>query len=297
MVIRVGTAGWSYADWEGRVYPRSRPRGFHPLPFLARYVDCIELNSSFYALPDPRHAQAWVERVEPWPAFRFTAKLWGALTHEPSTDVASASIELQRALAPLVTSGRLGAWLAQFPLGFRDGRATRDRLERIDAAFEGRPLVLELRHASWFEPDALEFLERLAGRSLAEIDLPEPPADSRVRHGPRHAPYVGPLGYLRVHGRNQGAWFDPRAGRDQKYDYLYSEAEVAELAARARRLAGGRDETYVITNNHFGGQALANAIELRALLGGEPVPAPADLLRAFPRLKRVAHGDGQQELF
>jgi uncharacterized protein YecE (DUF72 family) len=72
---------------------------------------------------------------------------------------------------------------------------------------------------------------------------------------------------------------------------------VAELAARARRLAGGRDETYVITNNHFGGQALANAIELRSLLAGAAVPAPVDLLRSFPRLSARARADGQGELF
>jgi uncharacterized protein YecE (DUF72 family) len=118
-----------------------------------------------------------------------------------------------------------------------------------------------------------------------------------VRHGPRRVPSLGPIGYLRVHGRNQAAWFDPRADRDQKYDYLYGADEVAELAERARRLAGGRDETYVITNNHFGGQALANALELRALLGGGPVAAPADLVRSFPHLRDATIGEGQRELF
>lgn len=295
--MRIGTAGWSYADWEGRVYPRSKPRGFHPLPFLARYVDCVELNSSFYALPDPRHAESWVRMVEPWPEFRFTAKLWRALTHEPATDVARAARDFRASIAPLADSGRLGALLAQFPLGFRDGSSTRARLQRLDLAFAGEALVLEVRHASWFEPDALAFLESLGGWSLAEIDLPEAPEGSSVRHGPRIAPKLGAIGYLRVHGRNQAAWFDPRAGRDQKYDYLYGAAEVAELAERARRLAGGRDETYVITNNHFGGQALANALELRSLLAGRRVAAPADLVRSFPRLKNTTQSDGQQELF
>ena len=244
-MIRIGTAGWSYADWEGRVYPRTKPRGFHPLPFLARYVDCVELNSSFYALPDPRHAESWVRMVEPWPAFRFTAKLWGALTHERETDVARAASSYRAALAPLAEGGRLGALLAQFPLGFRDGPATRERMSRLTEAFVGLPLALEVRHASWYEPGALEFLEALGGWSLAEIDLPEPPEGSRARHGPRSAPYLGPIGYLRVHGRNQAAWFDPRAGRDQKYDYLYGEDEVAELAARARGAwrAGGTRPT------------------------------------------------------
>ncbi|HVS19295.1 MAG TPA: DUF72 domain-containing protein [Planctomycetota bacterium] len=296
-MIRIGTAGWSYADWEGRVYPRSKPRGFHPLAFLARYVDCVELNSSFYALPDPRHVESWVRLVETRPAFRFTAKLSGALTHEHATDVAQASSAFRAALAPLAKAGRLGALLAQFPLGFRDGPATRERLQRLHEGLVGLPLAIELRHASWFEPGALVFLGGLGDWSLAEIDLPEPPAGSRARHGPRQAPHLGPIGYLRVHGRNQAAWFDPRADRDQKYDYLYDESEVAELARRARRLAGSRDETYVITNNHFGGQALANALELRALLTAERVAAPADLVRSFPRLERTTRSDGQQELF
>lgn len=296
-MIRIGTAGWSYADWEGRVYPRSKPRGFHPLPFLARYLDCIEINSSFYALPDPVHVEAWVRHVEPWPAFRFTAKLWSALTHEQGSDLAASTQAFRAALAPLERAGRLGAVLVQFPLGFRDGEPARARLQGIARGLPGLPLAIELRHASWFAPEPLAFLERIAGASLVEIDLPEPPPGSSARHGPREVPPLGPVGYLRLHGRNQSAWFDPRAGRDRKYDYLYGEAEVAELAARARRLAGGRDETYVITNNHFGGQALANAIELRSLLADAPVLAPADLVRSFPRLDRCARADGQRELF
>lgn len=296
-MIRIGTAGWSYADWEGRVYPRTKPRGFHPLPFLARYIDCIEINTSFYALPDPDHVEAWVRHVQPWPAFRFTAKLWGALTHEEGTDLAVSARAFRASVAPLERSGRLGAVLVQFPMGFRDSAAARTRMQAIARGLAGLPLAIELRHVSWFAPEPLAFLERIAGASLVEIDLPDPPPGARPRQGPREVPSIGPVGYLRLHGRNQAAWYDPDAGRDRKYDYLYGAAEVAELAARAHRMAGGRDETYVITNNHFGGQALANAIELRSLLADAPVLAPADLLRSFPRLNAFARSDGQRELF
>lgn len=296
-MIRVGTAGWSYADWEGRVYPRRKPRGFHPLAFLSRFVDCIEVNSSFYALPDPRHVDAWRRLVEPRTGFRFTAKLWGALTHEAESDVAAGCAAFRRAFQPLEQAGVLGAVLAQFPLSFRDGPANRTRLQRVAQGLSGLPLGVELRHASWFDGDAAAFLEGLDGSALVEIDLPDPPMGSPVRHAPREVPLIGGLGYLRLHGRNQATWFDPGAGRDRKYDYLYDEAEVAELAARARRIAQGRDETYVITNNHFGGQALANAIELRALLGGRAVAAPAELLHSFPRLSACARAEGQGELF
>jgi uncharacterized protein YecE (DUF72 family) len=296
-MMRIGTAGWSYADWEGRVYPRRKPRGFHPLAFLSRFVDCVEVNSSFYALPDPRHVDAWRRLVQGRPEFRFAAKLWGGLTHETESDVAAGCAAFRRAFLPLEQAGVLGAVLAQFPLSFRDGPATRTRLQRLAQGLPGLPLAIELRHASWFGDEALDFLAGLSGCALVEIDLPEPPAHSGARHAPREAPRLGALGYLRLHGRNQASWFDPSAGRDRKYDYLYDAAEVAELAARARRIAQGRDETYVITNNHFGGQALANALELRALLGGGPVAAPSELLRSFPRLNACARADGQRELF
>lgn len=296
-MIRLGTAGWSYADWECRVYPREKPRGFHPLSFLARYVDCVEVNSSFYALPDPRHVETWGRLVEQRSSFRFTAKLWRALTHESEADVARGCAAFRSAFAALEHAGRLAAVLAQFPLSFHDQPANRARLQQLGQGLSGLPLAIEVRHETWFTPEALDFLRGMAGASLVEIDLPDPPPGSSARHAPREVPTIGELGYLRLHGRNQAAWFDPRAGRDCKYDYLYDEAELAQLAARARRLAQGRDETYVITNNHFGGQALANAIELRSLLGGETVAAPAELLRSFPRLSRCARAEGQRELF
>jgi uncharacterized protein YecE (DUF72 family) len=296
-VIRVGPAGWSYADWEGRAWPRTKPRGFHPLAHLARYVDCVELNSSFYALPDPRHCERWVGLVEPYPGFRFTAKLHRDLTHGEDVSGLEAQAGLYlRALAPLVEGGRLAALLAQFPLGFRHGPQGLQRLERLAAALGSLPLVLEVRHGSWFGPEALDAVGRM-GWSLAEIDLPPPPRGSSAWHPPEGVPALGPIGYLRLHGRNSASWFDPRAGRDDKYDYLYGEQDVVELAARARRVAGGRDEAYVVTNNHFGGQALCNALELRALLREERVPAPATLVEAFPRLHARTRVQGQQGLF
>ena len=107
----------------------------------------------------------------------------------------------------------------------------------------------------------------------------------------------GRLGYLRLHGRNAAAWFDRDAGRDQRYDYLYGPQELEGVVGRIRTLAGAKDETYVVTNNHFGGKAVANALEILASLRGGPVPAPPELLRAFPRLASRARVEGQRDLF
>ena len=294
-MIRVGPAGWSYADWEGTVYPRKKPRGFHPLAYLKRFVNCVEVNASFYALPRADHALRWLREVETTPGFRFTAKLLGAFTHEAlparETDFEALAHAWLEGVEPLRASGKLAAVLVQFPVGFRAGPDAFARLERIESAFGHLPLVLELRHRSWFERATLQRVEAL-GVSLARIDLP--PAKD---HPPADAPTLGPVGYLRVHGRNAATWFARDAGRDQRYDYLYTPPEVEELARATKRLAHGVDETYVITNNHFRGQAVANALELRSLLEQRPPSAPSELLERYPRLRTSTKPDGQTTLF
>src|SRR6185295_364114 len=80
--VRVGPAGWSYADWNGVVYPEKMPRGGHALDYISRWFDAVEINVSFYRPLPPEHGRAWVRRVAGNPHFRFTAKLWQRLTHE-----------------------------------------------------------------------------------------------------------------------------------------------------------------------------------------------------------------------
>jgi uncharacterized protein YecE (DUF72 family) len=299
-VIRVGPAGWSYPDWEGRVYPRRKPAGFHPLRRLARWFDCVEINSSFYAAPSARNCEHWAELVREHPRFRFTAKLQQVFTHarlpEDARERDAAVRAFHAGLQPLDDARRLAAVLVQFPHSFRRGAEGEARLAWIAETFGGWPLVLELRQRSWFTPEALEFVRAL-GYTPCGIDLPagaDRPGEAELA-GPPGSPR--PLAYLRLHGRNAATWFDPRAGRDQKYDYLYGPDEVREIVQATRRLAAGADETYVITNNHFSGKAVANALEILAELGGAPVPGPVELVDAFPRLREHVRPDGQAGLF
>lgn len=302
MAIRVGPAGWSYPDWEGRVYPRTKPRGFHPLRHLARYFECVEVNSSFYGPPSARHAAQWVELVRDRPRFRFTAKLQQLFTHEPlpadPRECEQAVRAFHAGLAPLIEARRLAALLVQFPRSFRHDARAEERLRWIAETFGGLPLVVELRERSWFTPEPLALLGSL-GYTLCGIDLPD--GADRPGEGELVAAGQGlarrPLAYLRLHGRNAAAWFDPRAGRDQKYDYLYGADEVRTLVQATRRLAQGSDETFVITNNHFSGKAVANALELLAGLAEDTVLGPPELLDTFPHLRACVRADGQDSLF
>lgn len=293
-MIRVGPAGWSYPDWEGIVYPRPRPSGFDPLAFLARQFDAVEINSSFYALPKREASATWVRRVEGAPALRFTAKLHESFTHgdddfarlQPDIDAFRDGIQ------PLVDADRLGGLLAQFPLRYQFGARELRRIDALRRRFDPTPLIVEVRHRSWYQPVALREFAALDGVSLAAIDLPQ-----AADHPPDTHATPGPIGYLRLHGRNSNAWFSRNAGRDQKYDYLYGHDELVVIGARAKELAADGRPTYVITNNHFEGKAVANAMELVAALNGRLASAPERLRRRYPQLARSTRPEGQQELF
>ena len=279
-VVRFGIAGWSYPDWEGIVYP---PGTRDRLRWLAALVDLIEVNASFYSPVAPRTAAGWVERTSDLPDFRFAAKAHRSFTHEPVQAAGpSEARAFARGLEPLREAGRFVALLFQFPFGFRDAPAGRERLRRLADAFPDWPRVVEVRHRSWAAPEALAFLGSL-GYSAANLDYPA--GNDGFAEA---AAATGEPGYLRLHGRNAHDWFRSDAGRDARYDYLYDDDELDEVARRIEELAGRFRELVIVTNNHYRGQALANVAELAARAGAPARPLPDTLIRAYPRLAAVA---------
>lgn len=264
--IRVGPAGWSYEDWKGTVYP-SDVRRFDPLAYLSGYFDTIEVNSAFYRIPPPTHAASWVRRTRANARFRFTTKLFQGFTHEGSFPSAGESEAFRAYLQPFVDAGRLGAVLAQFPWSFRDGVPSRRRLEAIRGALPDVPVAVEIRHGSFATDEFFSFLDRL-DLSFANIDQPIIGDSFRPT-----SIVTGPVGYVRLHGRNYEKWFEHDESWE-RYDYLYTKDELAPWIERIRTAAKKKD-VYVVTNNHFRGQAIVNAVELRRGLGQDaPVPPP-----------------------
>jgi len=285
-VIRVGVAGWDYEDWRGPVYPDPAPRGFDPLAWLAGWFDAIEVNSTFYRPASPATARSWARRVSHRPGFRFTAKAWRRFTHERGAPFGAEEVRPARAaLDALAEEGRLGAVLLQFPWSFKREEATRAWLRRVTEAFQGLPLVLEVRHASWNVP---ELYASLAAQGIGFVNLDQPLFRDSL---PPSAVATAAVGYVRIHGRNWKDWFRADAGRDERYDYLYAPDELRPWADRARAVAAapGVEDVYVITNNHFAGQEVVNALQLRSLLEGRRVEAPETLWRAHgPALRPFA---------
>jgi uncharacterized protein YecE (DUF72 family) len=278
--IYVGPAGWSYQDWIGPVYPPDKR--VDELLTIAKYFNCIELNSSFYRVPSPQLVQSWAERLSGKPGFKLTAKVWQRFTHEMKGDRDEAE-RFIHVFDPLLDRGQLGAFLLQFPWSFADEPRQRRFLETLGGWFGKYPTAVELRHGSWNNPETFKLLTA-TGLSFCNVDQPligESMPPTEVATTPR-------LGYVRLHGRNYRDWVRKDAGRDERYDYLYADREIEEWKGRIQRLAATVHELYIITNNHFRGQALVNAFQIRAMLENRRQEMPGRLVAAYPILRNIA---------
>ncbi len=290
----VGPAGWSYEDWEGIVYPAPKPRGFHALPLLAGLVDIVEVNSTFYRPASPALVRSWLRRLEPHPGFLLSLKLHQAFTHARAGFGARDVDEVKTALDILRLGGRLAALLVQFPWSYRNSPENVDYLVRLFDLFAGYPLAVEVRHGSWDEP---AFYALLEDRRAAFCNIDQPLFRDSI--GPSSVATHPEFAYVRLHGRNRENWFREDAGRDDRYDYLYAGDELEDWVARIRELGRKSGKVYVITNNHYRGQAMANALQIRNMITGEKVDVPKLLLEKYPVLREIvrAIGAGQLDLF
>lgn len=280
--ILIGTAGWSYEDWKGIVYPNPMPKGMHALELLCAWFDVVEINASFYRPCDPRHAASWLRKVEANPDFMFTAKLWERFTHRRDSWPETADVDRYlEGIQPLHQAGKLGAILVQFPWSFRRTPENRQWLGRIAETFAGYPLAVELRHETWNVPD---FYAGLRKSGIAFCNIDQPIFDDSIKPS---SVSTARIGYVRLHGRNYDNWFREGAGRNARYDYLYTEEELNEWAGHIQAVADEPDTNavYVTTNNHYTGKAVANALELSRMLGVKKPRIPEELLAAYPRLR------------
>jgi len=292
--IRIGTAGWSYKDWEGIFYPSGMShRRIHPLEYLARFFDTAEINTSFYGPIKAEHAKLWCRKVAAVnPNFLFTAKLYRAFTHSPVAVMEPTSAATIRptdedealtreGLDALANEGKLGALLIQFPISFKNTSLNREYLDRLLRQFIEYPRVVEVRDSSWNNP---ETLDSFGQKNVAFCNIDQPLLGKSLAPT-EHV--TAPIAYVRLHGRNYDQWFDSD-NRNDRYNYLYKENEIEGWRERIENVAHKAQTTFVITNNHFESKAGVNAIELKSMISGKRVPAPPTLIQKYPELRKFA---------
>ena len=297
--IRVGTSGWNYpagaGTWNGVFYPAPRPRGFDELAYYAERFDTVEVNSTFYRMPEAPMSAAWVRRTPN--AFLFAVKLYQKFTHPDmylardgvkDWDLSRDDFDLFRAgIGPLVDAGRLGAILVQFPASFQSDPDTRGYLEWLLGGLSAYPVAVELRHRSW--SDEAEATRAILARSRAAWTLiDEPKFRSSVRQELDAAVIAeAPIAYIRLHGRNAADWWE-HDHRDDRYNYLYSEDELAPFSRAAKDAARREKKVMMYLNNHFSAKSVANAAILKRDLGqlipGDYEPA---MVERYPELRDV----------
>lgn len=273
-----GPSGWSYPHWNGVVYPKLKPRSFHPLEELSKYFDAVEINTSFYQPLRPELTSVWTKKVARNPKFMFTVKLGRQFTHERSlrsVDIA----QFKEGLWPFFRARKLGGVLMQFPWSFRYTEENRQFVIALRRAFHEFQLVAEMRHASWQHEEALG---TLIDYHVGFVNIDQAPYTKAM---PPSALLTSRIGYVRLHGRNPQHWqreFGRETNPRAAHDYLYSRKELLEWKSRIDQIQKYAASTFVFANNDAGGKSVVNALELEHMLGDDRHFAPPPLLEHFP---------------
>ena len=302
--IRVGTCSWADKSLVAHWYPRGVRSPEERLRYYAERFDTVELDASYYRLPEEETVRKWVERTPP--GFLFHVKAFAMMTRHPvrleqlppelreeakpdekgrverpSRDLrAEIFARFHAGLEPFRQAGKLGGILLQFPsyVVFKD--ASLDYLRWAREELRGDALLVEFRHRSWLDDEhraeTLAFLEEL-GASHVVVDAPKTEAKNLV---PTVLGLTSPTLYVRFHGRNPGTWNKRGGSASERFDYLYDDGELREWAQTMRELAGDAREAYAMFNNNgrtpgsavrgereWIAQAPVNALRFQELLG------------------------------
>ncbi|HHH42427.1 MAG TPA: DUF72 domain-containing protein [Chloroflexi bacterium] len=255
MSILIGTSGFSYKDWVGPVYPPDLPRADW-LRFYAQEFPTCELNFTFYRIPSPRTLAQIADKVPQ--GFLFSVKAFQGITHERE-EPEPLIRQLVEALVPLQEEGKFACVLVQFPYSFRPTPQSWDYLHRLREGFGDLPVVVEFRRREWIGERTFQELRAL-NFGFCCVDQP------RLRGLiPPIAVVTGPVAYVRFHGRNAAKWWQHEEAWE-RYDYNYSDEELMEWVPKLRQLDAEAPLTLVYMNNHWRGQAVGTARQLRRLL-------------------------------
>jgi uncharacterized protein YecE (DUF72 family) len=209
--------------------------------------------------------------------------LWKRFTHQDSPTLQDERA-VREGFEVLRQAGKLGAVLLQFPFSFHRNPENSAYLDSLLKRFADFPLVVEVRHATWNE---VGFYAMLYSRGVGFCNIDQPLIGRSLKPS-EHA--TASIGYVRLHGRRYDTWFsdDPELPRSERYNYLYEEKELEPWKKRIEAISSRAKNTFVLTNNHFLGKSVVNALQLINLLRGAKLQVPEPLRQHYPQLERIA---------
>jgi uncharacterized protein YecE (DUF72 family) len=303
--IRVGTASWTYPTLvnSGRFYPDSARSAEARLQYYASQFNVVEVDSSYYALPNERNSYLWTERTPD--DFVFNFKVFRIFTQHPTPLSAlpktirnELNTELQEkknlyyrdlpvelvgelwqrfetALLPLDTVGKLGVVLFQFPHWFFPGSQQLDHIEMCKAKLQQYRLAVEFRNNVWLnERNRATTLDFLRRNDLPFVCVDEPQGfKSSV---PPVAEVTSDIGLVRFHGKNSDTWEKKGIGPAERFNYLYTEEELRPWAGKIAEISQQTNEMHILFNNCYEDKAVVNARQMSLMLGPSSRPKLAE---------------------
>jgi uncharacterized protein YecE (DUF72 family) len=290
--ILVGTSSWADPGFVKEWYPPGLPAA-ERLAWYAERFQAVELNSSFYAVPDRSTVHKWVDDTPD--EFVFDVKVHRALSrHAAQVDSLPPDLrdgvqttergrvrltpELETTLAerlveetaPLANAGKLGAYLVQLTPAFAPRNHELEELDRLVEDFAPHPVAVELRHRGWVRDKRRErTLGWFSEHGVAYVCVDAPPGDDIPIMPPLDAVTTDRLAYVRAHGRNTEGYLKGRSVAE-RFAWRYSDDELEEIGGRVRSLAEQAREVHVAFNNNRGDDAPTAAQRFRVLLGQAP---------------------------
>ena len=275
--LLIGTSGYQFDDWFGTVYPENLKKK-DVLEYYSKKLEfnTVEINYTYYRLPSARTSAAMVKKVPE--NFLFAVRSYAGMTHdiwedEKRTvlkDTTAVFDEFVMGITPLLEAGKLGCVLLQFPYFFWPNKNAFSYLEFCRERLQGFDVVIEFRNRAWVKESTFAFLRKL-GFGYCIVDEPR----LKGLH-PLVPVATSNIVYLRLHGRNPN-WFS--AGKDERYDYYYTEDELKEVISTVQPVMEKAERTFIYFNNCYGGKALKNALTMKKIL---------KILREFNEAQRLA---------
>ncbi|MFC2038296.1 DUF72 domain-containing protein [Chloroflexota bacterium] len=226
------------------------------LTYYSREFNTCEVNSTYYVIPGLASIQSMVNKTDD--DFQFVFKANQEMTHkrEDNEEVFEA---YKRMLEPVISAGKMGCLLAQFPNSFKPEGSNQDYLRVVRERLGDLPVVIEFRNARWLTDEIFDLLRDL-GLGFCCVDEPRLP-----NLLPPLAKNTSEIGYVRFHGRNSAKWWHHEHAYE-RYDYSYSSEELSEWLPNIREIDSKTEKTYVFANNHWQGQAVNTIRQLRMML-------------------------------